>query len=170
MFAGNVRGSRAAVPGGMGGVDACSRGGRAGLHGSLEIPCDGCFASRTVADDASFDCGIAAARGEAALLDFELASGGVAGEDQLRSVFVAAAVCVREASSASVFCGGRGGDRVRFILSGGAAHVAGAGKEGETGEEDGISSGGLESQGLKPFSAVRLAARLKPCPDTNLVH
>jgi peptidoglycan/LPS O-acetylase OafA/YrhL len=62
-----------------------------------------------VAADACLDCGASVACGAKALLDFECASGGLAGEDQLQLVFVAATVCVRNAQQAVVLRFLRGG-------------------------------------------------------------
>ena len=113
-----------------------------------------------------FDCGTAAACGAEAVLDFECAAGGVAGEDQLQPLFVAAVVCVWDAFAAVVFRVGCGGAGQRFLLFGGAADVAGAGEEGGCAEKvrarlDWRESGLKRPRGLKPFFTPELYAALK---------
>src|SRR5580704_17248348 len=108
--------------------DSAGRAG-AGLCRAVAVSHHAVVVVCVVASDACFDCGIAAARGAEALLDSECASGGLVGEDQLQLVFVAAGICVWESSAAMVLRVLCGGDGECFVLSGGAADVAGAGAE-----------------------------------------
>ncbi len=77
-----------------------------------------------VARASSFDRGMADARGAETLLDSECAARGLAGKDQLWIVSVAAAICVRQSSSAVVFRAVCCRDGSRFLLSAGTTDAA----------------------------------------------